>query len=760
MSQPNNTHHPRLEPALAELLRALRGRIRRYVSLEGAAWAVAWLGVAFWLSLLVDWWLEPPVPLRAMVLALAGAGLLYVVGRYLVGRLLVRMNDSSMALLLERRYRQFQESLVTAVELGRRDAAADGYNPELLAETSHTALRRAAGVEIAGVLNPRPLRKALLAASLLIVSVLIYGGLAPRAFGIWARRTFAFSSELWPRRVELFVDGFDSRRIKVARGDDVKLIVKARADKEIPRYVQIYYRAEDGDRGQPRMIRDGVAPLGAAFQDYSYTFASVRSSIDFDVYGGDDAVQGLRIEVVESPAIRSLAVHCQFPEYTRRVAVDLPVTSSIELSQGSRVTVRAEANKDLTAARIDYPLEGGSPVVAAVSFRDGSRRRFEYTVDQLDADRSLTFTLTDTDGIANREPIRLTLLAVPDQKPALAVQLQGIGTAITPQARIPIAGQITDDYGIHAAWFEYTIDDGQLATRDFATAPADRLELAADEALEVGGLELRPGQKLLVGVSAKDNRGLADGPQTADGERYQLDVVSPEDLLMMLVARELSLRQRFEAIKAELETTRDLVASFSAEPTATVIRRATVAVGSGLNESASFVAQVAPVPPNDEEPAAAEDRLAASRALQVERALQNSRKEAQETLGVAAAFDQIRAELINNRVDNEELRSRLKEGIADPVRRIGDAMYPEMERRLEALKSSLDNPAAAEAAQGEAIAQMNAIVAEMERILDRMRKLENFNELVARLRKIVDLQKEMVELTRRRRTEKLRSLNE
>jgi hypothetical protein len=87
-------------------------------------------------------------------------------------------------------------------------------------------------------------------------------------------------------------------------------------------------------------------------------------------------------------------------------------------------------------------------------------------------------------------------------------------------------------------------------------------------------------------------------------------------------------------------------------------------------------------------------------------------------------------------------------------------MYPELERRLESLKSSLDNPVPAAAAQSNALSQMNAIVAEMEQILDRMRKLENFNELVARLRKIVDMQKEMVELTKRRRTEKLRSLNE
>ncbi|MBI3469103.1 MAG: hypothetical protein HY000_39365, partial [Planctomycetes bacterium] len=129
----DNAHQPRLDPTLADLLRALRSRIRRYVSIEGAAWAVVWLGVAFWLSLLVDWWLEPAVPIRAIVLALAALGLLYLLARYLVGRLLVRMNDSSMALLLERRYRQFQDSLVTAVELARRDAATDGYNPELLA---------------------------------------------------------------------------------------------------------------------------------------------------------------------------------------------------------------------------------------------------------------------------------------------------------------------------------------------------------------------------------------------------------------------------------------------------------------------------------------------------------------------------------------------------------------------------------------------------------------------------------------------------
>ena len=37
----------------------LRRRIRRYVLLEGSALVVAVLGVVFWISLGLDYWLEP-----------------------------------------------------------------------------------------------------------------------------------------------------------------------------------------------------------------------------------------------------------------------------------------------------------------------------------------------------------------------------------------------------------------------------------------------------------------------------------------------------------------------------------------------------------------------------------------------------------------------------------------------------------------------------------------------------------------------------
>ena len=59
---------PTLAPAVAAVLGALRRRIRQYVWLEGCGAAVAWLGVAFWATLAVDWFFEPPAAVRGVML--------------------------------------------------------------------------------------------------------------------------------------------------------------------------------------------------------------------------------------------------------------------------------------------------------------------------------------------------------------------------------------------------------------------------------------------------------------------------------------------------------------------------------------------------------------------------------------------------------------------------------------------------------------------------------------------------------------------
>ena len=86
----------------------------------------------------------------------------------------------------------------------------------------------------------------------------------------------------------------------------------------------------------------------------------------------------------------------------------------------------------------------------------------------------LRITLEDTDQIVSPSPIRFTINAIVDQPPLVETKLKGIGTSITRKARIPVAGTITDDYGIAAARFDFRVDDAaEWQSRNFAVAPKD-----------------------------------------------------------------------------------------------------------------------------------------------------------------------------------------------------------------------------------------------------------------------------------------------
>jgi len=420
---------------------------------------------------------------------------------------------------------------------------------------------------------------------------------------------------------------------------------------------------------------------------------------------------------------------------------ELPVTGSMQVPLGTRVTVRASANKDLVRAQLDYPIDDKTPHTETFMLPGpgGSLRDFQFTLPTLSADTTLAFTLFDTDGIHNRKPFVVSLAAVPDEPPLLSLQLRGIGTAITPQARLPLVGKIVDDYGVAAAAFHVMIDDKDARQPDFATAPDGRTEVDVDEAFEVRDLGLKPGQKVLFGAQARDAYHLAEGdqPHTAASERFQLDVVSPEALRAMLESRELNLRQRYETIIAEVTETRDSLATPPSGDADT----------SGADSTASADEPSA-------ETADADDPSLAR--LRIERARQNAEKNAQETLGVAVAFDDIREELINNRVDTEELKIRLKDHIADPLRAVVEQMFPEWDRRLKTLLGKPDD----EPARRSALDEADAILVELTRVRDKMLELESFNEAVDMLRTIISSEKTLQEQVRERQKRKVRDLLE
>ena len=136
-----------------------------------------------------------------------------------------------MAVLLERRFGNFRDSLLTRSSCPNSRTTPPISIATCCAHTQRDALERASNVDLGKVFNTAPLvRRVSLAAIALVVAAVVFAVAVPEALAIWARRTLLISDELWPRQTHLLVEGFDRERsqVKIARGSDWKLAVQGR----------------------------------------------------------------------------------------------------------------------------------------------------------------------------------------------------------------------------------------------------------------------------------------------------------------------------------------------------------------------------------------------------------------------------------------------------------------------------------------------------------------------------------------------------
>ena len=801
------------------------------------------VGVVFWLSLGLDWFFEPSVVVRRLLVGIALLAIAVTVWRTIGRRAFVPLPDHSMAILLERQFPEFDDSLLTAVELTTRPPDPNDCNRSLLEATCQAAIDPLDRVRLRDVFNPRPLRTAIIAAVLIAASVGLFRSLASEAFGVWWRRSLLMSDELWPRRTILTVEGFPEGIARVARGADFTVVAKAdMTGKLIPRSVRVDYRPEGSPRLDATMIREGQAEAGRdRFQTYSYTFRGVLTPIDLSLRGGDASIRNLRIEVVDAPTLVHLDADCQYPQYMGRAQRTLPASGVVPIPIGTEVTLRAEANKRLTQAEI---VDGENTQLVADSLTrsvheaqtslravsrathtggtkdeiDGSlgevtqqlkeletqfRRRFEqssndqsvrqaldsivsaqdelqqvvvgdprsttleraesrlkdletrlaplvsfvrfkYRLQPLRDTKELQLVLHDVDGIKTTQPIRIVLSAVDDQPPQPTVRLEGIGSAITPQAQLPFLGEVTDDHGVERVWLEYAVEGREPRQKSLLQVENIATQVSIYEAFDVSPLRLEPGQKILFAVKAQDRCNLEPEPNVGAGDRWMLDVVTPEKLRAMLEAREIVLRQRFETIVEDVEEIRDTLKKLTFEDES-----------SSDSSRAPGIAE-----PGETERRETPERRRAVRLLRIQRARQNGQKDSHETTGVSEGFADIRRELINNRIYTEELRIRIEQDIVMPLNGLVTDQFVQLDEHLARLETTHDDPAKSPALRDASTEQTDKILKIMHEVLARMVELEDFNEAVQLLRSIIEEQEQLRDAVRERRKAKLRQLLE
>lgn len=806
---------PPLPPAIRQRLRCLRAAIRRYVWLEGLAATAVWLGAAFWGSMAIDWCFELPQPMRIAVLAIAGIGLAAVLFVFIIRRAFVRLSDGNMATILERQFPQLNDSLLTSVLLQDHPIESGSFSPLMLAHTSNLAEQRLGNVRLSEVFNPMPLVRKVVIALGLAMAIGLLAVKAPSALRLWAERNLLLANAMWPHKIRLEAVGFTNGVAKVAAGTKFDLRVQAfRGDTEIPVIpdkVEVRYRIEGGGRDRKTMKNIGrpatsFTVADEPLQEYIYEFTGVLYSIHIDVSGGDAHIYDLELKVVPNPNL-DLKLVCDYPSYMERLPLTIDRASPaipVPVPIGSRLTITGTADKALDLAEIDCPASGRSAAwhrqYRSQELGAGSNaftHMFEPfpapTASEIGAAASsggkgpsetgpaatpphevtLQFTLRDTDGLKARDPIFLTLVAVPDEPPEVKVRLVGTREpVVTPMGRLPVTGRISDDHGLGRAWFDYSIEErvapatgktpsanaskpvqsaktvarrtGESPLAELPKHPPEYVVKEAD--VKASQLSLVIGQRLTLAVRAADLCTFRGGPNIGTGETWQLDVVTMDELVTRLEAQELLVKQRFEAIVEEMTETRNLLLKMDFTPPEKAAIAAPKAKPAGAEPGDR---------PSDL-PKLSADELNKRRLERTLLALQNCRKNTAETVDVADAIEQIRLQLENNQVDDEAHRRRIEKQVLQPLHVIVGSLFPILDQRLLALQAVVADLSSGPERRDAAQRQADQIVTMMREVLDHMMKTEDFNiNVVQRLKRIIERQKELTKRTEKSEQESL-----
>jgi len=668
---------------------------------------------------------------RALLLVSFAVVLVRLVRRRLMQPLHVQLSDEEIALAVERKSPELEQSLISSLQFDRELATGTRSIESVEMKSAVVAAMRdrLQSIPFARAIDGARVRKFMLG---IVTAVLFFGawaGIDAQSLGIWTARNVLLSNTDWPRYTTLaFVEGADG--VRLPQGDALTVRVQA----EGPELDQVFvdYAFADGDVGSEPMSRTGD-------NEFSWTIDAVVSDVKLSVQGGDSLPVEMQVTIVERPSIDDLAVRVTLPEYMQREPYDVPPTEGeVRLPRGAKLDVSGRSQKPLQAA---FLLIGNDQKVPLQV--DAADNSFAGSFSP-DATGLMVVDVIDDDSLGAGAPPKLLLRVGEDKTPTLEFRLRGIGSSITAQARIPGQLKVRDDFGLRSLlasmratedrtqqpsgdtplpeepWADakplYTEQLTPMSLRYEAEASVDLMTWNRDPNQNSPNNPIRPGMLFSLRYSAKDNFGPGD-PHEGFAESMTFRVVTRDKLQEELRRRQIEQRHELQRIADEEQT-------------------ATSEVAENLN----------PKQAGDKE---------RQQAMQFKSLARRQQALGRRVRFVGEAYQRILWEYENNRLIESNKVRQIEGVITAPLEQLATEAFPATSRLVERFSRTGDEAVRAEAVEG-----YRDIERRIAAILKQMEQAETLAALLEELRNVINLEKDAIRDVRQRLEDTERSLFE
>ena len=483
---------------------------------------------------LADWWFELPWTARAVLLAADLVLFGLICRRHLQLPLQTKLGLSETALLVEKKWPQLGQSVITAVEMAEGNPRATGDSRQLVDLVMQQVRARTSGLDFKEVVSTQALRRwAMYGGGGLLVFLMLTCVAWPSSLALLERMCL-INVPLPTKTVVVSI----TRNMTVPVGSDV--VLSARAKGIIPAHggVTVTY-----DQGPP--LQNSLKVLPDQPATFSFTLHNVQKTFQYRFTLNDGSGPEYTVQAKMPPALAALECTQIFPGYTRIPPRKLPLTE-LSLLAGSHLQVTARATAALRSATVmERGITSSIPMTLASQYQSAA-------ADIPIPAKGLTgfsIQLVDAEGMASVNDTVYPVQIVPDRPPLVKiVEPEDENQTITPVAKPVIVFDASDDYGLSQLSFNYELVPPAVAGLEPPTnSPAQlipirippdqagtRFEFELDVAAQQPAWQI--GWTVRYWIEAVDNN-TTTGPGITRTDPKQFSLVTPEAKQAEIMAR-------------------------------------------------------------------------------------------------------------------------------------------------------------------------------------------------------------------------------
>ena len=462
---------------------------------------------------IVDLLMPLPYSVRiALLIGIIGAAG-YLLYRYLIQPLRVKLTPHDVALNVERKHRDLEDRLVSALQFGETETD-DPIKSHLLQRLVTDAVERTDGIDFKATVDKSKKRKHI--------------GIAVAALAGCAFLALIFPTELntslnrllspWEKTEPVFTTKLtvEPGNARILRGRSLAINLEV-TGKAADKARLIYTKGDPTAEAEPKRQEIDMVRIEGEKRRFGYEIFNINEDMEYYATANEAESEHYTVKVFDMPKATAIEIAYTYPEYTQLKPIIQQGEGDIRAVVGSQAEVRITTNKAIQSATLTVDAQDPTPLLIS----DG--RTLTTTLDVLN-DGKYTVKLLCVDGFNNQTPIEYTITAIPDEPPEIVIKEPGRDIKATKLEEVKILAEATDDYGVENMTLMYSIGSGEA--RELKAETVEVIEnkiISGAYVFYLEELDVEPGELISYYAQATDNN-MRTGPGTSTSDLYFIEV--------------------------------------------------------------------------------------------------------------------------------------------------------------------------------------------------------------------------------------------